>query len=88
MNVGSASEQVDSLEAMSPGAASVGGSRNAGSGSRKSASVFAFASRNVIAGRFHFASIVARIEVWSCTTLVTPARFAYGDTTTAGTRGP
>ena len=34
--------------------------------------VAALASRLVRAGRFHLASIVARTEVWSWKTLVTP----------------
>jgi hypothetical protein len=33
--------------------------------SRRSHTGFAFASRSVSAGRFHFASIVARTDVWS-----------------------
>src|SRR5262249_15904961 len=54
------------------GWASVGGSANAGwSRSRKSDRSAAAASRCVIAGRFHFRSTIARIEVWSWTTLVT-----------------
>jgi hypothetical protein len=39
--------------------------------SRKSMTLAALASRWVSAGRFHFSQIVARIEVWSCMTLVT-----------------
>jgi len=50
--------------------------------------VAAFASRNVMAGRFHFGSIVASTEVWSWTTLLTAWGRAYGETTTAGTRSP
>ena len=34
--------------------------------------VLALASRLVSAGRFHLCSIVARIEVWSQTTSLTP----------------
>jgi hypothetical protein len=47
-----------------------------GFASRKSASVVALASRRVIGGRFHLASIVASTEVWSCSTLVTAWRLA------------
>ena len=57
-------------------------------GSRKSMTVAALASRSVSAGRFHLCSIVARIEVWSWTTLLTPPGLEYGETTTAGTLGP
>ena len=76
-------------ETRSPGSASAGGSSSAGREvSRKSASVAAAASRLVSGGRFHLCSIVARIEVWSCTTFVTERDFEYGETTTVGTRGP
>ena len=44
-----------------------GGVKNAGSALRSTMSkrLFAFASRRVSAGRFHFSSTVLRIEVWS-----------------------
>ena len=41
-----------------------------------------------MAGRFHLRSAMARIEVWSCTMLVTWFGLLHGDTTTAGTRNP
>jgi len=67
----------------------IGGSAKAAVvGSRKSMTSLALASRSVSAGRFHLRSIVASTEVWSCTTLVTPPGLEYGETTTAGTRGP
>src|SRR5271165_6141431 len=54
------------------GWASVGGSANACRlRSRKSDRSAAAASRCVSAGRFHLRSAMARIEVWSCTMLVT-----------------
>src|SRR5690348_5991521 len=76
VNCGWSNEQVRSLATRSEGAASRGGSGNVTSLERKSMSVVAFASRCVIAGRFHLRSIVARIEVWSWTVLVTAWRFA------------
>ena len=48
----------------------------------------AFASRYVIAGRFHFRSTSASIEVWSNTLWLTWFRFENGDTTRPGTRKP
>src|ERR1035441_3232632 len=80
---------VEPVDGSFGGSVSFGGVRSCGApGSRKSMTVFACASRSVSAGRFHLCSIVARIEVWSCGSLVTPLGLACGEATTAGTRTP
>ena len=56
--------------------------------STRSVRSFAFASRYVIAGRFHFRSTSASIEVWSNTVWLTCCRLEYGDTMSPGTRNP
>ena len=56
--------------------------------SMRSVRSFALASRQVIAGRFHFRSTSARIEVWSKTVWLTCSRLEYGDTMSPGTRNP
>lgn len=56
-------------DAGSPAAASTGGSaKGTASKSKQSRRSSAFASRKVIASRFHFVSMNLRIDVWSCTT--------------------
>jgi hypothetical protein len=50
---------------MAGGCSAGGVSRRGWLRSRKSVSALAAASRRVSAGRFHFSSMVARIEVWS-----------------------